>query len=625
MGFKMASTLLNVSGGRMKRFLLGLLMVGGLAMLAAPMAYAANAPATICGSATADHNYAFLVTGTEPVTATSAAETLPLNYIAGIGVLKFGPYVAATETCSIISGEMIYLDNDYLTFQGGPEDCGPSGLDDFNAAEGAPCFNGTDTLLGGGVGPGPNGSATVEFVMNFPFVLGVGDSADIPLPFSFTLFATGGGATLEGNSNIPEGGTGTGDTSSNPPGSCEAPYDPVTGCGPNAPSAPLGPVLAFIGQRQATSAALNPVPTVAGAAPFIGNSATLCTGFGGNSGDGVAAGQATQSDEATGTYGATSGSLTEFANGYAFGSLTFNSNDDVGNTLGIANYDCDFQEQSFNRYGDGTTNNQAALYDENWPFAITPICRDADGNTVTATGTGVGGCTGPGTSVAGPEACCTGLGTSNGTGTCLDGGPVGADEVNSSVVWGTTDQNTYTIVTGVASPALGIPGNPYLPPGETASCTGLQEVATPGSLVVKAVPPSETDAGPYPQTKSIVLTADNTSEGACTVGGALVPVSAPAAKCSMSLSTSGVVSEGDGPQSSAWTANCTCTEPATNATCTGSGTPYACCTGSRAGTCAAETDTYDLYIAEQTNPPGVGGCPSTTQASSAPILLTCKN
>ena len=100
---------------------------------------------------------------------------------------------------------MIYLDNDYETFQGGPINCAAGGLGNISAADGVPCFDGGDHVITGGVGPGPNGSATVEFEMDFPFVLG--GSANTPLPFSFTLFATGGGATLIGNSNIPLGGS----------------------------------------------------------------------------------------------------------------------------------------------------------------------------------------------------------------------------------------------------------------------------------------------------------------------------------------------------------------------------------------------------------------------------------
>jgi len=588
----------------MKRFLLGLIMVGGLALAAAPMANAATAVTAICGAGTASNHYAISMVGAEPSVASSANQQVPLAYIAGVGTLTFGPYNANANGpgvggCTITSGEMIYVDNDYLTFQGGPQNC-PS----ITSEHGVPCFDGGDHVVEGGVAPGPNGGATVEVVMDFPFVVG---ASETPLPFSFTLFASSGGNTLVGNSNIPtnpDGISGSGGTPGNP--SC-TPYDPVTGCGPFAPAPPLGPVLSFTGQKQSASVALVPVPTVAGAAPYIGNSATLCNGFGGPSNDGVAVAEDTQPTEPSGAYGATSGSLTEFANGYSFGSLTFNENDDVGNTLGPANYDCDFQEQSFQRYGDGTTNNQAAIYDENWPFAISPVCYDGDADTVAP---GVGGClaagegTDPSTGMPTAEACCTGLGTSTGAAPCNTGGAVGADEVNSSVVWGTSDQDTFTIVTGVASPALDIAGNPYLPPGSTTSCTGLQESATPGALAAKASPTTDTDSGPtYPQTKSTVITVTNTSEGACSVGAELIHESGAGTYCTMTLSAPGVVSEGDGPQSSPWTANCTCT-------------------GKNGRN--VEQDIYVLGFGAGTSPTGVGGCPSPA-AWETPTTLTCQN
>ena len=72
---------------------------------------------------------------------------------------------------------------------------------------------------------------------------------------------------------------------------------------------------------------------------------------------------------------------------------------------------------------------------------------------------------------------CTAAGTPtrllHGAGTSerrCGGTAIGADEVNSSVLWGTTDQNTYTIVTGVATPVLF--GGSYLPPGETSFVHG---------------------------------------------------------------------------------------------------------------------------------------------------------
>jgi hypothetical protein len=471
----------------MKRFLLGLVMASGLALLAAPMANAQSNAGLECG-----HNYGFLATGAEPVTATTAAATYPLNYIAGVGVLKFG---AVEDGSCPITGEMIYIDNDYETFQGGPSNCGvPSAFGEL------PCFNG-GSMIEGGTGPGPNGSVTIEFGADFQTVVGDSNSANVTLPFDFTVFVTKSGVSMEGNSNIPPGGTAAGDTSGNT--TCDEGLDPW-GCGPNAPTPPLGPVLSITLQEQATTPTLNPIPTTYGKAPYAGSAATLCTGFGGNSTDLVAGGQATQTDEATGTYGATSGSLNVFADGLASGSLTFNSNDDVGNTTGLSNYDCDFQQLNINVYADGTTNNEALINDNQFYNPYTAgealTCRDADAGV-----TGVG-----------------------------SGNPVGADEVNSSVVWGTSDQNGYTIVTGVATPAL--LSGAFLPPGETATCTSLQESAASGKVTLtKPTSPlvwsGATVTEPY--------TITNTSEGACTVTASMPTVTgAPihGNTCTISLS-----------------------------------------------------------------------------------------
>jgi hypothetical protein len=478
----------------MKRILLGLVMASGLALLVAPMANAQNAGLE-CG-----HNYGFLATGAEPVTATTAAATYPLNYIAGVGVLKFGALGSAGTGQCTVGGEMIYIDNDYETFQGGPSNCTvPSAFGEL------PCFNGVDTMIEGGTGPGPNGSITIELGATFQTVVGDSNMADVTLPFDFTVFVAKSAATMEGNSNIPPGGTAAGDTNGNGP--CDEGLDPW-GCGPNSPEPPLGPVLSITLQEQATTAALNPIPTTYGKAPYAGSAATLCTGFGGNSTDLVASGQATQTDEATGTYGATSGSLNVFADGLASGSLTFNSNDDVGNTTGISNYDCDFQQENVAVYADGTTNNEALINDVQFYNPYTAgealTCRDADAGV-----TGVG-----------------------------EGNPVGADEVNSSVVWGASDQDGYTIVTGVATPAL--LGGAFLPPGETATCTSLQE--TPAAGKVSIIKPTT----PIVSTGNTVVTEglaiDNTSEAACAVTVAMPTVTGlvhDGGQCTISLAGAG--------------------------------------------------------------------------------------
>lgn len=440
-------------------------MLGGLSSMAAPMVNAATPP-PYCPAAFGGKSYAFLVTGAEPTTASVAAATTPENYIAGVGVLSF-----AAKTC-VVSGEMIYIDGDIsnvtpgtpISMLAGPAACYTAAADPGSG--GVPCFDGSSADITGAVGPGPNGAYTLALSVTFPFVAfsGITGPADpLTLPLMFTVFNAG--TTLMGNSNVPLDPYAAGPITyyGTPP----APYyfengqlsvgptSPVT-----APAWPAGPVLSFTAQAQTKSGTIG---TAYGLAPYLGQQAILCTGFGANSNDLVAAAQSTQPTEPTGTYGATSGSLTMFSTGVAYGSLTFNSNDDIGNTTGISNYDCDFQQVPNNAYANGTTNNQAILYDENFAAAEpTSLCYDADAGL---------------TSISYP----------------VTGSPVGANEVNSSVVWGSANQNTYTIVTGLASASL--IGGVFIPPGEMATCTGLQESAKPGTITPKVTTAALTDAG----------------------------------------------------------------------------------------------------------------------------------
>lgn len=593
----------------MKRILLGLIMVGSFALMAAPMA---NATAPFCTG----RNYAFLVQGTEPVTATSAGQTLPLNYIVGVGVINF-----AKTTCAA-SGEMIYIDNDIgvetapaSAILAGPAACYTGTA--LPGSGGVPCFSGLDSNITGGVGPGPNGSYTIEIGVTFPFVAYSGGTP-ATLPFAFTVFSNVGAATLIGNSNIPPGtalATLPGfDTPANSSVICDAGFDPW-GCGPSAPTPPIGPVLSFTAQVQSATAALVPVPTTFGAAPYIGNAAILCNGFSGNSSDLVASAQATQPDEATGGYGATSGSLTTFApvapatTGLAYGSLSFNSNDDVGNTTGISNYDCDFQQEQNNAYGDGTSNNEAILYDENFAGGFaSPTCRDADA-----------GLTPPATYP-------------------VTGSAIGAYEVNSSVVWGTSDQNQYTIVTGLAENQvlLGIPAGTYLPPGEMATCTSLQEAAAPGKVTVLPSTATAMVAATNGLTVKRNITLTNTSEGACGVGIGMAPsTSGPQlytngltgihfkswnTTCNLSLEgatsptyTDDVLIEGGTPSTTEAVLDCTCT-------CVDA--------GGYTGACVAAyplaTGTPPVYAATATSYLGAGSA-NCLLAGGGPTVITCHN
>jgi len=621
----------------MKRILLGLIMMSSMALAAAPMANAA-AP-QFCG-----HSYAFQVVGAEPASSSPTNQDVAIEHAQGVGVLTFAP-----TTCAM-TGEMIYMDNDYQSFYGGAQNCPvirPPSIENV-----IPCFDGTNHVLAGGVGPGPNGSSTIALIMDFPAAQwgpAAANFGDQALPFVFTVFSTGGGATLIGNSNIPPA------TAPPLPGfvtpgnfaGCDAGFDPF-GCGENAPPGfpsnasvpPIGPVLSFTAQRQG----IVPVPTVYGTAPYKGNAAVLCTGFGGDSNDFTGSALATQSG-AAGAYGATSGSLTIFASGYAFGSLTFNSNDDVGNTSGVTNYDCNFQQVANQTYADGGANNSANIFDEFFPSSPTPTCPDGDGGLVANANC---------TANQVPFLCCTGAGM----GTCpvnnMQITPIGAAEVNSTVQWGSTDQNSYTIVTAISTPVQF--NGQYIPPGLDATCTVLAETPTPGTLTATVSPTTNADTvPPYPVTKASTVTIKNTSEGVCTVGGAVFLASSNAGTgttgnagqvCNVALDVPGNVTEGDsgGVSTPTMHANCTCTAaPHLNSSCTSSGVPFGCCSGSKAGTCVAESDTYDLFLATQpansnfdctgSGAPhpwctsahhGTAACPQLPQAST-PVVLTCKN
>ena len=90
----------------MKRVILGLLMLGGFALAAAP------AHANFNLNAECNSNYAIEIHGTEPELSADSA----LHYIAGVGTLSLGPQsgsiAAGNNNCQVTGGELIYNDND---------------------------------------------------------------------------------------------------------------------------------------------------------------------------------------------------------------------------------------------------------------------------------------------------------------------------------------------------------------------------------------------------------------------------------------------------------------------------------------------------------------------------------
>jgi len=308
----------------MKRILLGLAMLGCVAFLATP---AANA-LTIgeCG-----HSYAFQLHGTEPATTSGAA----LNYIVGIGSISFGAVGTSGPTgCTVTSLEMIYSDNDFTTFSGGPAAC----LEAESALGGGiPCFDGGDhqnitgSLTFSTFG---NGSQTLSIDPSFGWFDG-GPAAGVDLPLTFTLQANTGSAIVLGNS--------------------------VPLPGPSLPTGtpPANPVLVITLQKQSTTVTL-PVQGPGapgngyGEAPYLGLSISLFEGFGAQEPNLFIQGLG-------GTFGSTISALQIFSDGLAGGSTSFSSNDNVGNTTGGTTDDCDTTVTQLSNYADGTSNDLANI------------------------------------------------------------------------------------------------------------------------------------------------------------------------------------------------------------------------------------------------------------------------
>src|SRR5260370_3210866 len=99
----------------MRRIVLALLVVGGFELAAAP------AHANFNLNLECAHSYAIEMHGTEPSLTNDAV----LHYIVGIGQLTLGPQTPAGlgNGCAITHGELIYSDNDVLTYFAGPSTC----------------------------------------------------------------------------------------------------------------------------------------------------------------------------------------------------------------------------------------------------------------------------------------------------------------------------------------------------------------------------------------------------------------------------------------------------------------------------------------------------------------------
>jgi hypothetical protein len=477
----------------MKRILLALVILSGFALAAAPMANA-TAPAE-CG-----HSYAFQVHGAEPSTTDNAA----LLYVVGVGQIKFAAAGTGATSCVVTRGEMIYNDNDVLGFFAGPAVCGS-----------IPCFDGGDHMSGTLSGTvGADGAAILSITPTFAWING---SAGVrSLSLSFTLQANTGASTVLGNS--------------------------VALSGPSLPTGtpPANPVLTITLQKQSTTV----TPPSAdgsnyGTAPYLGLSVVSCEGFGAPSGD-------TSAKPISGSLGTAVGALQIFPSGLAGGSLSFNRNDNVGNTSGSTNDDCDFNSTQASAYADGTSNSEVSIIN---PGTVSSI-----------------GVYDPGTP------------NSN----CADASAL-AVENTSNVVWGTTDTSSYQIVTAVGDATSG----GLVPPGKEVTCTTIP--STPAGTLTKIVAPTTMTTTSKEAQSNVKLT--NTSPAGCDV--TITMPTTYAGVCNLSLGAPGdsegpvalvergtpsnqpsdtlvVVVEGDTPSTAYGVIQCNCngSTPASSATST---------------------------------------------------------
>ena len=92
-----------------------------------------------------------------------------------------------------------------------------------------------------------------------------------------------------------------------------------------------------------------------GVAPYLGLSISLFEGYGSPHSNPF------RTPGVTGSFGSTISALQIFADGLAGGSASFSSNDSVGDTTGVTENDCDTQLTQESNFGDGTSNNKAAI------------------------------------------------------------------------------------------------------------------------------------------------------------------------------------------------------------------------------------------------------------------------
>jgi hypothetical protein len=443
------------------RVILSFVMASGLALAAAPKANAVSLPE--CG-----HSYAFQVHGAEPSTINNEA----LSYIVGIGQITFGP-LNSDGRCAVAHLEMIYNDDDVVGFSAGAASC--------NVGSGAtiPCFDGGDhQAVPGLLTPSSNGNGAAALAIMPSFNWLNDSTTSTSLPLVFTLQATTGASTIIGTS-VP------------------MPREDFVD----------NPVLTITMQKQSTTVTLpvsGPIGpgSALGVAPFLGNFVLSFDRFGAPAADPYAF-------PITGAFGSAVGAFQIFLNTSSGGSLSFNTNANIG----------------------------YATTDNDCPFIGAPFDFDyADGTTI--------GNLDFGQAYAPPSTTCA-RSLSSETNFWLDG-----------VVWGPSDTSAYLIETGYAIS----PPNITVPAGEML--VGTSYPSAPAGLLTNQV---QTTLVAPKKTSSGYVKSTNTTPVLCDVTAALTSVTDGV--CSLSLVSFPLVSpepvmgvaNADSPSTQYATTDCTCT------------------------------------------------------------------
>jgi hypothetical protein len=418
----------------MKRFLLSLIVAGGLALMAAPPASATVA----VGPPECGNSYAMLLQGAMPSFTTDGVATSAV----GVGQVNFGPNLGGYCTAT---GELIYnagdVESSPIGDYFGPANC----LSDFSAFGGAPCFDGVNHFDGGTLSiGGPAGSMILSFATEYNYFDTL-DSHDAYGAFPFGFF-------LE-NSKGPVVGISIRTPAAN------SPSDPGNGA----------PVLNITLSKQGPGVTA-PIPTAWGTAPYVGASALSCSAFGANQTDGTAyvqqAATATSGATITGSLEVTMGSYDIFPDAtHAGGELSFNSNNGyVVPSSGPSpdNSFCPFFLEPQNYILGG------AVYDNQPSGATAALFADGTSNLFASM---------EGTFATNPD--CENLATA------------GAGYVDSAVQYGATNANAYVIVTGLFSDSTYV-----VPSGGMSLCESYQQSPVTVALLTAAKSPSPSKGTP---------------------------------------------------------------------------------------------------------------------------------